>query len=212
MKTSVILYCFFNDPIYGAGLAGAIISVLVLSLGYALQYFLFKKQIKVQREEAFKTNSIKLSMDLSKEFDTELYDDRTLIGQYIINKKVLDRSVLTDKEYEDIAGYIENIIDFFDMLGFYIKNEYIKTDLVWNNFYYWFNYYYDFYWNYQIKDFRFKGLPQVWKNLDYLRDELRKIEYSESGKKPLGPILKPEFERFFREEGDFSPKRPLISA
>ena len=219
----VILSCFFNDPVYGSGLAGALITAIILAFGYWLQYWLFKKQIKaqnslfeaqikVQKEEAFKTNSLKLVMDLSKEFDDDLDEDRTIIGKYIIKHKILDRPSMTGQEYESIYQSIENVIDFFDMLGFYIKNNYIKTDLVWNNFYYWFNLYHEFYVKYSIKDFRFKDSPQVWKNLEYLRDELRKIEFAESGKKLLDPIQKSELEKFFKEEGDFKPPRTIAIA
>ncbi len=210
MKSVLNIFCFFNDPVYGAGLAGAIITVIVLSLGYALQYFLFKEQIKVQREEAFKTNSLKLVMDLSNEFNNELYEDRTSIGKYILNHRILDKSSITANEYEYISGNIENIIDFFDDLGFFVKNNYVKTDLIWHHFYYWFNLYYDFYLKYKIRDFRFKNSPQVWNNLVYLASELGKIEFAESGRKAKGRIPKEEFIKFFKEEGDFKPKRPLV--
>lgn len=216
MSGDTILCSFFTDPVYSSGLAGAvltsIITVIVLLAGYAIQFYLFKEQIKVLREEAFKTNSIKLSFDLSNEFENELDDDRTEVGKFIINKKVLDRDFITDKEYEEISGNIENIIDFFDTLGFYIRNNYIKTDLVWTNFYYWFNNYYELYQKYKIIGFRFQNSPQVWKNIDFLMTELRKIEFSESNKKPIGPVLKFELERFFKEEGGFKPQRPLAFA
>lgn len=163
-------------------------------LALYMQNMQFKKMRADENERAFKNSSVQLIIDFDKQFQ-EL-DERNRVAKFILNNKILEGSEI--KDYASFKNAFDEIYDFFDTLGFYVIEGYIKAELVHQYFYHWFYHYYQFFNQYNIK--RLSGYPDtVWINLVSLSQRLNEIEAGKPGERRI-KIDKNNLIDFFKSE------------
>lgn len=155
----------------------------------------FEKQRADENERSFKDSSVHLILSFDENF-IDLGDTRHEIAELVIRYDVLNKSVIDN--YSAYKGAFEEIYDFFDSIGFFIREGYIKPEVVYHYFYYWFSHYYIFYNLYNIK--HLSGyVDSTWNNLAMLSKQLDEIEERELGRK-IKPIDKNMLLDFFKRE------------
>ena len=181
--------------------ASAVATFLLAIVAIATLWFQ-NRQFKISREEEkernFKNSSVQLILNFDAQF-VDLQDFRFEAANHIINTKILNGSVI--HKYDSFNGNLEEIYDFFDTLGFFIKQDYIKAEVVHNYFYYWFSHYYEFYKQYNVK--HLSGYEETaWNNLDFLLKALNDIEEKQLGRK-IKTINKNMLIDFFIKEKNY---------
>lgn len=151
-----------------------------------------------EKERGYKDSSVQLILNLDEQF-IDLAELRLEIASLIIKYDILNRSVIDN--YSSFKGAFEEIYDFFDILGFYVKEEYIKAEIVYQYFYYWFSHYYEFYKLYDIKHLSGYN-DSTWNNLPFLAIKLDEIEERELGRK-IKSVNKNLLVEFFKQEKDY---------
>jgi hypothetical protein len=174
------------------------IGTLSLAIGAFVTLFAQKRQFQKLRadenERNFKNSSITLITKFDKDFN-KIEDCRFEVSQLMLQKNMLDPEKFDFKLIEYWAG---DIFDFFDTLGFFVREEYLKPEVVHQYFYHWFSHYYEFYKLYSIK--KASGYPETtWINLPTLSEQLDNVETNQLGKKKQ-TISKAMLKKFFEEE------------
>ena len=186
--------CLPNSTQWDWTAIGTLSLAIVAFVTLWVQLWQFKKLQADEHERAFKNSSIMLITKFDKDFN-KLEDCRFEVSNLIIEKKTLDSDNLDYKIFEYWVG---DIFDFFDTLGYFVREEYIKAEVVHQYFYHWFSHYYEFYKLYNIK--QLSGYPETtWINLPILSKRLDDVEIRQLGKKKL-PISKAMLRDFFEEE------------
>jgi hypothetical protein len=94
--------------------------------------------------------------------------------------------VQTDSNYsEQNSVDLEAVLDFFEGLAILVRKKSIDKELACNYFYYWLDCYRELA-NEYVLQWR-KKTPGTWYNIDWLYQELTKVEYKGSKVKYLGP-------------------------
>jgi len=138
---------------------------------------------------------VQLITDFDRQFQ-ELADTRSEIAKIIIVNKILESDKI--EKYERFDNQLDDIYDFFDTLGFFVIENYIKAEVVHQYFYHWFEHYYDFYMLYDVKTLT--GYNEtVWINLLKLSKILNQIEVKQLAKS-RSEITKEMLLRFFSDE------------
>jgi len=175
------------------------IGTFVLAIAAFISLFVQSKQFRKTRadenERAFKNSSVQLITDFDRQFQ-ELADTRSEIAKIIIVNKILESDKI--EKYERFDNQLDDIYDFFDTLGFFVIENYIKAEVVHQYFYHWFEHYYDFYMLYDVKTLT--GYNEtVWINLLKLSKILNQIEVKQLAKS-RSEITKEMLLRFFSDE------------
>jgi hypothetical protein len=160
------------------------------------QRWQFRKTRTDENERELKNSSVQLILDFGKEFQ-ELEECRKDVSRTIIEHKVLEDTEI--RNYSTLKNFgLEDIYDFFDTLGFYVQEKYIKAEIVHHYFDHWFSKYYKFYEQYNVK--KLSGYEAtVWDNLHTLSKLLNEVEIKKRAK-PRQTISKSILETFFTDE------------
>ena len=173
---------------------GTLSLVIAAFVTLGVQLWQFKKLRKDESERAFKNSSVTLITKFDKDFN-KLEDCRFEVSNVILEKKILDSDEL---DFKMIEYWVGDIFDFFDTLGFFVREGYIKAEVVHQYFYHWFSHYYEFYKLYNIK--QLSGYPETtWINLPILSKHLDDVEVKGLSEKK-SPISKAMLKTFFEEE------------
>jgi len=162
-----------------------------------IQRWQFRKMRADESERAFKNSSVQLIIDFDKGFQ-DLEEYRKEASTLIIEHKILDGTSI--KNYSALKNGLEEIYDFFDTLGFYVEEKYIKAEIVHHYFDHWFGRYYEFYQQYHVKSLSGHEAT-VWNNLSTLSKRLNEIEIKKGGK-PRETISKTTLAEFFTDESE----------
>ena len=174
----------------------------VLTFALAIAAFLaiyyqreqFRKQREDDNERAFKNSSVILITDFDKQFN-DLVEDRIKVAKIIIKHKILENDSF---DYKILDKKMDEIYDFFDTLGYFVDQEYIKVELAHQYFHHWFSMYYEFYKLYKINELA--GYEKtVWNNMPKLSLKMDKVEAEQHGKGQK-KISKDNLKGFFEDE------------
>jgi len=180
------------------GAIGNLTVVIVAATTLIIQNKQFRKTRADEKERSFKDSSVQLILSFDEQF-VDLTDLRLEISTLVLRHDVLKKSVIDN--YAAYKGAFEEIYDFFDTLGFYVREEYIKAEVVYQYFYYWFSHYYEFYKLYNIK--HLSGYEDsTWTNLALLSQKLDAIEEKQLGRK-VKVFNKNMLLDFFKKEKDY---------
>ncbi len=158
----------------------------------------FRKMRTDENERAFKNSSVQLITDFDRQF-RKLDDLRSEASDVIVKNNVLKAELIED--YSALKDIMCEVYDFFDTLGFYVENGYIKPEVVHQYFYHWFEHYYEFFTVYNIK--KLSGYNEtVWIHLPKLSIVLNEVEIRQLGKERKAPT-KQDLLAFFEEEATF---------
>ena len=175
------------------------IGTFVLAIAAFISLFVQSKQFKKTRadenERAFINSSVQLITDFDRQFQ-ELADTRSDVAKIIITNKILEADKI--EKFEHFDNQLDDIYDFFDTLGFFVVENYIKAEVVHQYFYHWFEHYYDFYTLYDVKTL--SGYNETaWMNLPRLSKILNQIETKQLAK-GRSKITKEMLLKFFTVE------------
>jgi hypothetical protein len=139
----------------------------------------------------FQTKSSRFALGIDLIFKLNDYFD----NEQMIKIRKEAAAAILNKTYSGV----DVLLNFFETIGFLVKKNAIDRKVVWNFFSFFVINYYQAASNF-IKDIR-KDDKTVWSNLEYLYNELVKIEKSERKCKDSDIIISPEsLENFLNSE------------
>ena len=131
-----------------------------------------RSQLASDNENAFKYSSIQLATKMDEDFD-DLEEQRVKIGAFLKESNLLDGGLV--QNYNHIRDELSAVLDIFDTVGYFVKNNYLKAEVAHEYFHYWFSHYYVFFVNYDVR--KLSGEDQViWNNLQGLCRKLDIVE------------------------------------
>jgi len=161
---------------------------------FSSQLNLLQSQLKDENENSFKYNSIKLGQMFDSQF-IGLTEDRKKSAGLILRNDFLAHDTIN---YAPIKEKMDEIYDFFDTIGYFVKHNYFKAEVAHQYFDYWFSPYYTFFATYHIKEF--SGYDEtVWNNLSSLSQHMDRVEIDQTGR-ARKPITKEDLKEFFQQE------------
>ncbi len=173
---------------------GTILLAIAAFASMGQQWRQFKKLRADDSERAFKNSSVTLITDFDKQFD-DLIDERIKVAKIIIENKILENPSF---DFSILQNRMDDIYDFFDTLGYFVEQKYIKPEVVHQYFYHWFSMYFEFYKIYNIKEL--SGFDKtVWNNMPKLSEIMENVESELLGKRRK-KITKDDLVKFFGEE------------
>jgi hypothetical protein len=158
------------------------------------QINLLQNQLKAENENSFKYSSVKLAQIFEAQFQ-DLTETRMESATLILQHKYLDQDSI---DYVPIKEKMDDIFDFFDTIGYFVRHMYMKAEVGHQYFDYWFTPYYQFFQLYHIKDL--SGYEEsVWNNLASLSQAFERVEIDQTGHS-REPISKNQLKEFFQQE------------
>jgi hypothetical protein len=189
------MFCLTDSQWIAIGSIGTFLLAIAAFITLYFQNKQFKKARRDENERAFKNSSVQLITDFDKQFQ-DLENLRSETANTITGHGILEKGLI--ENYNDLKIGLEELYDFFDTLGFFVAENYIKAEVVHQYFHYWFEHYYAFFVMYNVKSV--SGYPDtVWINLPKLSNALEKVEIKQLGKESE-EITKEDLLEFFQGE------------
>ena len=184
-RAGVAGICCGSEGFLWEGVTG--ICTIVIAIGAVVSAWWAIIAVRVQERRArFATG-----------LDAILRLDGLWCSERIKEARVLTAGQILAKEKPSKA--IEDVLDFFDTLGLFVRKEGISVELAWSFFYYWLDGYATVARDY-INGYRRKE-PTVWEDLVWLHDQVRSFEQQRTKCTEEDLNLTPEeIEEFLREE------------
>jgi len=174
----------------------ATISVAVGTWAVAgFTWWLVKRQLSIAREQ----RQIQLYLELRKEFDRRLVDER----------KLLARQLLSGAAHHEIK---ETVMNFFEDMGMLLRRDFLDSEMIWDTF----SYYARMWWS-ACKEYLEKeredvgGDEALFADFDYLVERISQEEARQTGKSraQLEPSAS-EMRRFLEAEAALASPKPAF--
>ena len=153
-------------------------------------------QIWADRRTTRFTIGVGLLTDLFDRFNEEnMWKKRSKASKFLIEKS--DQTQFSEKDDPDV----DDILDFFEMIGLLVKRGALDPTMVWNTFFYCFFGYYHGAKNYMDACIETKDDQTLWENVIFLYNQLIKIE---NKKRPVNKQrdVENEWKTVLKEEAD----------
>ena len=153
-------------------------------------------QIWAESRTARFTIGVGLLTELFDRFNEDnMWEKRSKASKFLIEKS--DQTQFSEKEDPDL----DDILDFFEMIGLLMKRGALDPTMVWNTFFYHFNGYYHGAKNYMDWCIETKDDQTLWENVYFLYNHLIKIE---NKKRPVNKRrdFENEWKDVLKEEAD----------
>jgi hypothetical protein len=126
-------------------------------------------------------------------------DDRFNSAEFKRLRATIAESILEHGK-EQIIDDIEDVFDFFETVGYFVKHNALNKKIVWHTFYVWIH----GYWSEGKEDIHLmrqeKKDDTLYEDFQWLHNKLLKIERARTGKREPELLSKKEITEFFEEE------------
>ena len=151
--------------------APVVLHWILIGLLFGLAFFAIQTFFEYRR----KTHDPTWVLKYQEQFDSPAFVEKRVIAAKTLLKNLQDSN-------NAIGDEVDDVLDFFEDLGFYCKGDQISPEVIHHHFYYWLQPYFQATEQY-VKGKRIDD-PAQWEHLDYISDLARKIEALKSKTPP----------------------------